>query len=234
MHISHHLQGGVIAVHAPGKIRSSAKGLLVDKIPPSADSLANEKSQGGQIQHSWNIQLSDLRHDAPENQRAYNAAVDSQPAGMNIKDFQGILPVFVPRIENHIKQARTDNTANQPHNDGVEKLIEVDIHLFRAARRIDQRQQKTHGNNDAVPLHFKTADRKRRLIDGKRKPQLWKFHLVCHCTVLPSLYKISAVKEAELQTAPSCFHRKPAPVSAGYQIAAAPPTHPNRQKVPCL
>ena len=50
---------GVFADHAPGQRGVGAEGLLVYKIAPAADALANQKAHGRQIEHGQN------RHPAP-------------------------------------------------------------------------------------------------------------------------------------------------------------------------
>ena len=180
VHIAIHYSGGIFAVHAPGQFRGGAEGLLVDKVAPAAHTLANEETQGSNIQNSGNLQLAELGHQAAEHHSADNAAVDGQASVVNLEDLQGVFPVFITGIEDHIKQPRENYPGDEANNNHIEQTVDINVHFLAAKAGIDQCQQEPCRNDDAIPIHMEAPDGKSHRVDVELQPQMGKRDIIGH------------------------------------------------------
>ena len=171
-------------MHTPGQIRSAAKSLLIDKVSPAAHSLADEKPQRGNIQHSRHLHFADLGHQAAKDHGADQPAVNGQAAVVNLENFHGIFQIFVSGIKDHIKQPGKDHTGNQADDHYIKKPVDVNVHLFAAEAGISQRQQKSYRDDDSIPVNVKAANGKSHCVYCKFQAKVWKGDLMSHVKVL--------------------------------------------------
>ena len=99
-------------------------------------------------------------------QTGNHAAVNAEAALMNIEDLNGIVAVRITGVENHIIQAGTDYAENNAGDHAVEELILIDMHFFAAQAGIEESQNQTDGNDDAVPVHC--TELKRTNLNGSK------------------------------------------------------------------
>ena len=85
---------------------------------------------------------------------------------MNVEDLDGIVAVRIAGIENHIVQAGANHAENDTGNHAVEKLVLIDMHFFAAQAGVEEGQNQTDGDDDAVPVHC--AELKRTNLKGSK------------------------------------------------------------------
>ena len=175
-----HHSTGVVAEHAPGQRGHRAKALLVHKITPAPHALANEKAQRGQVQYRRNGKLPPLGHQTSENHGPNKAAIDGNAAIMDKKNLDGVVPIFIAGIENHVVQPGAHNASHRTSQHRVNQAVHVDAHFFRAAPGIDHGQKEAHGNDDSIPANVVVSNGKGHLVYGKPKPQSGELHQMAH------------------------------------------------------
>ena len=169
---------GVFAYHAPGQRGVGAEGLLVDKVAPAANALANQKAHGRQVKHGQHRHLAPFAQKPARYKRRNNGAVNAHAAQADVQHL-GKAFVFKRRC-GHIIGAPANDGAHRGAEDDVHHAVGVNAVASGLPEREQQRQQKPAGNQNAVPVHGHAEQREGHAVQRERKPQAGELHMIGH------------------------------------------------------
>ena len=161
---------GVFAYHSPRQVGLRSKRLLVGKIAPSADSLAEQKAHHGYVEHRQKLHLLQLCNKQSAAQCADYSAVDCQSAVVDVQYLDRVASVIIPLEQAKIQPCPND-TANQPGEYTIEKLVKIHLVTLRASPCIEHGKQKPCHDYKSVPVNLEISELKGDPVYIKFKPQ---------------------------------------------------------------
>ena len=180
----HQLIGNGGGAHAPRQRGQAAVGLHIDKVAPAANGLTNEQPvtahirivPKGLVAHFAVYRYGDHRCD--------HTAVDGQAA---VPDGNGPPPVKgavctakLRQIENHIVSSGPDDGQRHSEKQHINEFFTVHAQAGSLFRTVKHRQQKSKGDNDAIPIDVLTKQVQRHPVEGKFQAQAGKRHRIDH------------------------------------------------------
>ena len=137
--------------HAPGEGRRAAVGLAVDEIAPAADALADEQAERREIAQARERELFDAAVHEQADERADDAAVDSDAALPDGDDLARVLRVVAP-FENDVVDTRADDAEGHADDEAVGEVIRGDAEVLRPGIDVERGEDKAGADDDAVPV----------------------------------------------------------------------------------
>ena len=203
VHISAYLHGVVdralyrAAGHTEEEIGICTESLLIDEVAPASDSLTYEETDNRDIEHGEHLYLAYLTDYEPDQYRAYKTAVYGKSAVSGIDhSFQGLADgafFVVIEIKQDVVEPCADDTSDNTADNGVNGSVGINAEPFHSRENIEYREDKSEGDDDAVPLDIKSEYRKSGRIDMELPAELGELDIVsvehrsfCHMIRLPS------------------------------------------------
>lgn len=128
--------------HPPWQISRRTVCLLIHKITPSANALANQKANHSYIKHRHNLHFLSFNNNKSAYQSTYYSAVNCQSSIIDIEDFNRIFTVIFPLKKAKIKSC-TYNTCNNAYKNAINKFACVYIVAWCSFKCIAHCKQKT-------------------------------------------------------------------------------------------
>ena len=137
--------------HAPGEGRRAAVGLAVDEIAPAADALADEQAERREIAQARERELFDAAVHEQADERADDAAVDSDAALPDGDDLARVLRGSSPIRKRRSRYAQMMPRGTQMMRQSV-RLSEVMPKSFVRGIDVERGEDKAGADDDAVPV----------------------------------------------------------------------------------
>ena len=189
--------------HAPRKVCGTAICLHIDKIAPPSHTLANEKAEHAHIRKGKKIELFYLTEYDQRQRCGDNAAINGQTAVPDIQHFAQIqaspcVPEEV-QIKHNVVQPRPYDRQGHGKKEKVDDIVGLDAKPRGHFIAEQHRQQKTGGNNDAVPVDGQTKELKGHPVQVELQPQTGKGHCPCHTFSPLGFTTERAVRSGDIQ-----------------------------------
>ena len=147
----------LVQAHPQEAVGLGAEGLPVEEVAPAAQALADQKAQGGDVQHRANLHLLDPGKDQNADGSADDAAVNGQATVPDIQNFDGVVLIAVP-LEDAVVQPGAQNGKGHDAQHAVGQIVHGQAELAAAAAGVKDRQQQAHGDDEAVQMDAQGAD----------------------------------------------------------------------------
>ena len=157
MYINHFSGLSVQQAHPQEAVSDSAEGFPVEKVAPAAHSLTDEEPDSHHIQHSADLNFLDLAQHQHAHDGTQDATVNGQAAVPDPQDFNKIAAVMLP-LKGAIVQTGTENGKGSDKEHAVQKVIFLDTEQLCTLAAVNDSQQQTHRNDQAIKMHGKGPD----------------------------------------------------------------------------
>ena len=139
-------------------LQYTAVGFPIEEVAPTADHLANHKTQRDQVQHRKDGDLlNKLTMDEYTDGSADDRAIDGDAALPDVEHRQGPVGVHLPLEDAVVGPGAGDGEGGHPQHT-VQHVIFFDAELLAAAGGIDHCQNQAEGNDHAVKMDAQGAE----------------------------------------------------------------------------
>ena len=167
----------------------------VEEVAPAADALADEQTQGHEVQVGGQLLLLYLGKEEQTQDRADDAAVDGDAALPDVEGGDGIVLVVLP-LEGYIVDPGADDGQGHGEEQGVGDQVEVRTEVLGPLPQIEDAQQEAEGDDNAVEIDLPAKDGKgqgpgrvdpvdpqagegdRACVKIHKGPSLWEMHQI--------------------------------------------------------
>ena len=161
-------EGGVPVAHDPVRLLDAhaeekvvedlrAEGLPVEEVPPAANQLTDQQTQGHDVQIGRQLLLLELGEEQQPQNGADDAAVDGDAPLPDVEGGDGIVLVEIP-AEDHVVDPGADNGRGHGEENGVRHQVKVGAEFLDPLFGVEDGQQKTQGDDQPVVVDLLAED----------------------------------------------------------------------------